>query len=384
VLLRNADNSELEPKAVRWRNTADSVEKFDLSRTIVDYVLREKQGVVVSDASQDERFNTGQSIVRFGIREVVCVPMKGRHETLGVLYLDTRSTPREILSKPVPGSKFTEDHLALAIAVAHQAALAVEETRYHHALLQAERLAAIGQTIAHLSHGIKNILQKLKSGNEILKLGITEKNDAYLQQGWKIAEKAQEKIYHLVLDMLSYSKEREPAIEMLDLNSLVQEVVNLCAARAKELGVKLECDLADGLPLVPVDPDGLHHALLNIIGNAMDAVEDRKNPHVVVGTRTDAEPGWVRILVVDNGVGIPPQKMVDIFKPFVSTKGAKGTGLGLAVSRKILREHGGDIVVQSQPSKRTTFMLRLPIKSPLAVDVSGTAEFRIPEPPEPD
>ena len=89
--------------------------------------------------------------------------MKGRHETLGVLYLDTRQHARDWwpTARRAPG-KFTEDHLALAIAIAHQAALAVEETRYHQAMVQAERLAAIGQTIAALSHHIKNILQGLR------------------------------------------------------------------------------------------------------------------------------------------------------------------------------------------------------------------------------
>src|SRR5439155_1100295 len=83
--------------------------------------------------------NTGQSILRFGIREVICVPMKGRHETLGVLYLDTRSTARDIVASNNPDGKFTEDHLKLAAAIAHQAALAVEETRYYQAMVQAER-----------------------------------------------------------------------------------------------------------------------------------------------------------------------------------------------------------------------------------------------------
>ena len=283
----------------------------------------------------------------------------------------------------MPGSKFTEDQLALAIAVAHQAALAVEETRYHHAMVQAERLAAIGQTIAHLSHSIKNILQALRSGNEILKLGLNEKDDALLQQGWRMADKAQGKIYDLVMDMLSYSKEREPAVELTDINGLGREVVDLCAPRAKELGIKLEYSPGEGLPQILVDPEGVHRALLNIVGNALDAVEDRKNPQVTVGARPDPETGWVRILVLDNGVGIPPEKVADIFKPFVSTKGSKGTGLGLAVSRKILREHGGDIIVQSQVGKGSKFILRLPIKSPLALDVSGTggACSGVPEPP---
>src|SRR6516225_3171309 len=210
IMLRNSDTGQFEPQAARWREGVEP-DKIAVSRTVMDYVLNEKQGVLVSDAAQDERFSAGQSIMRFGIREVICVPMKGRHETLGVMYLDTRSTARELVSHgQAAGGKFTEDHLALAIAIGHQAALAVEETRYHQALVQAERLAAIGQTIAAVSHHIKNILQGLRSGSDILKMGLAEKNETFLQQGWKMIEKNQEKIYSLVMDMLSFSKEREP------------------------------------------------------------------------------------------------------------------------------------------------------------------------------
>jgi signal transduction histidine kinase len=279
--------------------------------------------------------------------------------------------------------KFTEDHLKLAIAIAHQAALAVEDTRYHQAMVHAERLAAIGQAMAALSHHIKNILQGLRSGSEILKMGLADKNEALLQQGWKIAEKNQNKIYDLVMDMLSYSKEREPAIEETDANGIVQDVVELLQGRVKEIGAKLETRLQQDLCSVPADPEGLHRALLNIISNAIDAVEERKNP--TVGVITQLEPGaeWIRIIVVDNGVGIALDKQPEIFKPFVSSKGARGTGLGLAVSRKILREHGGDILVQSQPGKGSKFILRLPLKSPLSNDNSGTG-VGVPtlEPPE--
>src|SRR5262249_21341619 len=149
---------EFEPKALRWRDGGDGQQKMVISRTIMDHVLRQKEGILVSDATRDERFSSGQSIVRFGIREVICVPMKGRHETLGVLYLDTRTTAQDVIARQNPTGRFTEDHLKLASAIGHQAALAVEETRYHHAMVQAERLAAIGQTIAALSHHIKNIL----------------------------------------------------------------------------------------------------------------------------------------------------------------------------------------------------------------------------------
>jgi nitrogen-specific signal transduction histidine kinase len=381
------DSSEFQPKAVRWRHGINRQEKISISRTIMDYVLREKQGILVSDVARDERFQAVQSIVRHGISEIICVPMKGRHETLGVLYLDARTPSRDPLGAPLPGgkpaSKFTGEHLFLASAMAHQAALAVEETRYHQAMVQAERLAAIGQTIAALSHHIKNILQGLRSGSEILKMGLKDMDAVLLQQGWKNIEKNQGKIYDLVMDMLSYSKEREPNIESTDLNSVARDVLELMDSRAKELGIELSACLEETLPRCPVDPEGIHRALLNIVGNALDAVEGGEAPRVLVSTMREAEGKWVRFEVRDNGSGIPPEKINDIFRPFVSTKGARGTGLGLAVSRKILREHGGDILVRSQPGQGSLFILRLPLRSPLTPD-TGRTHTDLPALPPPE
>jgi signal transduction histidine kinase/pSer/pThr/pTyr-binding forkhead associated (FHA) protein len=380
VMLRNPETGQFEPKAVRFRESTNEGEIIGISRTIMEHVLRERQGVLVADAACDDRFSSGESIVRFGIREAICVPMKGRHETVGVLYLDTASTAKEVVERGSPSGKFTEDHLALAIAMAHQAALAVEETRYHQALVQAERLAAIGQTIAALSHHIKNILQGLRSGSEILQMGMAQKDNALLTKGWRIVEKNQGKIYDLVLDMLSFSKEREPAVEPTNLNCVVEEVVELLKGRAAEIGARVDTRLSKSLPEVPADPDGLHRALLNLVGNALDAAGEQSEPHVIIQTLLEPEGDWARIIVLDNGPGIPADKLDDIFKPFVSTKGAKGTGLGLPVSRKILREHGGDILVQSQVGKGSKFILRLPLKSPLSPEGAGTLHD-IPPPP---
>ena len=370
VMLRRDETGVLEPKAVLWRDGGAN-ERMTVSSTIVDYVLRERKGVLISDAASDERFAGGHSILRFGIREVICVPMKGRHETLGVLYVDTVCSARELVESAGPTGKFTEDHLALAIAIAHQAALAVEETRYHQAMVQAERLAAIGQTIAALSHHIKNILQGLRSGGDILNMGLAEKDEVLMQKGWRIVQKNQGKISDLVMDMLSYSKEREPAVEMTDLNALTREVLEVVEGRARERGTRLEASYQP-LPKVQADPQGLHHALLNVVSNALDAVEDRPDARVTVTTSPDPDDGWACVVVHDNGPGIPAEKVDDIFKPFVSTKGAKGTGLGLPVSRKILREHGGDILVQTQLGKGSRFLLRLPLKSPLGHENHAT------------
>jgi signal transduction histidine kinase/pSer/pThr/pTyr-binding forkhead associated (FHA) protein len=383
IMIREMSGTQFEPHSVRFRSDSDSNQKMTVSRTIMDWVLQQKQGVLISDASQDHRFASGNSITRFNIREVICVPMKGRHETHGVLFLDTVINTKQLAAqgKTDVEPKLTEDHLALAIAIAHQAAMAVEETRYHQAMVSAERLAAVGQAIAALSHHIKNIMQGVVFGSDMVRAALNEKDDALMKKGWKLVEKNQGKIHDLVLDMLSISKDREPAVEMMDLNSVVAETIDIVQGRAEQNNVKLEVRLSPSLPRVPADPDGVNKALLNIVSNAIDAVEDMEAPYV--GVQTLMEPGnqWIRIVVLDHGPGIAPEKINEIFRPFVSTKGSKGTGLGLPVSRKIFREHGGDITVESKPGKGSKFILRLPMKSQWLPDHGGTQE-QITLPPE--
>lgn len=352
VLLVDPDTGLLVPKAVRSRTGGG---QLAVSRTVATHVLKEKQGILVADAAGDERFRGRGSIARHQIREVICVPMKGRRDTVGVLFLDTLANAGLVENDPI---KFTEDHLKLAAAVAHQAALAVEETRYYQALIQAERLAAVGQTIAGLSHHIKNIMQGVRFGADMVQSGLDENDRELLTKGWILVEKNQTRIDELILDMLSFSKEREPLKEPTDLASLAADVLEVVRGRADDSGVALTL-AADPLPLVACDPDGIHRALLNVVSNAMDAVSDREAPRVEVTVRM--VDGQAEIRVSDNGPGIPIEKRGEIFKPFVSSKGSRGTGLGLPVSRKTLREHGGDVRVEGDEGTGATFVLQIPV-----------------------
>ncbi len=383
IMLKNPNTAAFEPKAVRFREGVNANEQIVISRTIMDFVLQEKQGILVTDAGKDKRFSSGKSIKRFNIHEVICVPMKGRHETHGVLFLDTLTSGKEIANRKredVPG-KFTEEHLALASAIAHQASLAIEETRFHHALVNAERLAAIGTTIAALSHHIKNIMQGIVFGSDMVRAGLADKDENILLKGWKLVEKNQGKIHELVMDMLSFSKEREPAIEIIDLNKVVEDVLEVVRGRADEMKANMEVRLSPALTEVPADPEGVHRALLNIVSNALDAVEGQDEPYVGVQTILEPSGQWARIVVIDRGPGIEPERLNDIFRPFVSSKGSRGTGLGLPVSRKIFREHGGDITVESIVGKGTKFILRLPMRS-AAAELHQTSEVNTIRPEE--
>jgi signal transduction histidine kinase len=382
-MLRNEDGT-LAPKAVRYRDGISRTEQLAVSRTIVDLVLKNGHGVLVSDVHADERFRSVESLHKHNIREAICVPMKGRREIVGVLFLDTQATLKQYVSRGQETGKFTEDHLHLASAIAHQAAIAVEESRYHQALVNAERLAAIGQTIAAMSHHIKNIMQGVRFGADLVRTALKDDDKELLGKGWKLVERNQSRIDVLILDMLSYSKEREPSIESTDLNELCEDVLGLLRGRANERGVTLDWRPGSGVSAVPCDSEGIHRAVLNIVSNALDAVEDRPNPRVAVQTILEPAGDWAKIIVVDNGPGIAEDALDDIFKPFVSSKGSRGTGLGLPVSRKILREHGGDILVQSVVEKGSKFSLRIPMKSAFAGDGIGATQLMTPVRPDPE
>ncbi len=368
-MVRDTDG-RLAPKAVRYREGVNRQEELAVSRTVVDHVLKEKQGVLVSDVYTDDRFRSVESLHRHNIREAICVPMKGRREVVGVLFLDTQSTLKQTMARGLDASKFTEDHLHLASAIAHQAAIAVEESRYHEALVNAERLAAVGQTIAALSHHIKNIMQGVRFGADMVRTGLKDEDRDLLGKGWKLVERNQNRIDELILDMLNYSKEREPAVEPTDLNKLCEDVLDVVRGRASDRGVTLEWHPGTGVSAVPCDPEGIHRAVLNLVSNAIDALEDREGAKLAVQTLLELEGSWVKVIVLDNGPGIPAEKLEEIFKPFVSTKGSRGTGLGLPVSRKVVREHGGDILVQSVIDKGSKFTIRLPMRSAFAGDGS--------------
>ena len=364
AMLRDHDTGELVPKAIRSQSAQATSDDFVVSRTVVDYVLNEKQGVLLGDASVDKRFEKGESIARHKIREVICVPMKGRHETVGVLFLDTHSRPSaDHAEQPM---KFSDDHLTLAIAVAHQAALAIEETWHYQAMLQSERLAAVGQTIAALSHHIKNIMQGVRFGSDMVRIGLKETDHELLAKGWRLVEKNQARIDHLILDMLSYSKDREPAFEPTDLHTLIREVLEIVQGRADDADVKIRLMFDDAMPTIQCDVDGIHRALLNLVSNALDALVDEETdtPQIIeIATQWIEAERIVEIVIHDNGPGIPPEVQADIFKPFVSTKGSRGTGLGLPVSLKIVQEHGGEVILESEPGEGTTFRMCLPVSN---------------------
>lgn len=368
IMLFDPGTRQLTSKARRDRNGSDATSSMTISRTILDYVLERREGVLTSDARDDDRFRSGNSVLRTGVREAICVPMQGRYDTVGVMYVDTTVPLADVTAGEQ--QRFTEEHLKLMIAIGHQAALAVEDTTYYSAMVQSERLAAVGQTIATLSHHIKNILQGIRGGSYLVEMGLDKNDQAVLRKGWDIVARNQNKISSLVMDMLSFSKQREPEPVPGSLVEVVEEVIETITQRAAEAGTEIVFTPPPAFPELLFDPEGMSRAILNVVTNALDAVDEAaqddpsREKRVTVALTADTGVGLCRIAVSDTGSGMDEETAATVFNLFVSTKGSRGTGLGLTVSQKIMQEHGGDITVTSTLGTGSTFTLQLPMTFP--------------------
>ena len=185
--------------------------------------------------------------------------------------------------------------------------------------MQSERLAAIGQTIATLSHHIKNILQGIRGGSYLVEMGLENEDLALIRKGWEIVNRNQGKISSLVMDMLSFSKEREPDPVPSDLVAVVTDIVETVHQRATEIGATIDWISPPDFPRLLFDPEGLSRAILNVVTNALDAVEGRDDGSIAIRVDRDSQAELVSITVTDNGAGMTPQAAADIFNLFVST-----------------------------------------------------------------
>jgi signal transduction histidine kinase len=239
-----------------------------------------------------------------------------------------------------------------------------EKTRQ---LLESEKMAAVGRVTAELSHTIKNIAGALKGGIYVLGRGIEDDNREYLQRGWEMVSGNVDKIKNLSLDLLNFGRGEELQLADTDPLHPIKEVLALLAPKAAEKSISLRSEMAEGLPVCRCDPEAVYLCLLNLVQNALEAFDDEaarlRDREVVV--RAFAPPGWaVAYTVSDNGPGMDSDTREQLFKGFFSTKGTRGTGIGLTMTKRIVERHQGKIEVLSSRGTGTRFTIYLP-DSPL-------------------
>ncbi len=239
--------------------------------------------------------------------------------------------------------------------------------KLEHDVIEAERLGAVGQTVAGLAHSIKNILMGLEGGKYIVSLGLNKNDKEMITEGWEMLERNFDKTTSLVKDFLSFSKGRLPELRSIKPADLVHEIVGLYKDIAAQSGIELKVEIPRAVKKAPLDPDGIHTCLTNLVSNAIDACQMGSQRGTEVTIRLVDEKGKLIFEVSDNGSGIDYDVKKKIFTTFFTTKGGEGTGLGLLTTRKIVQEHGGKIIVESEPEKGARFRMEFPRKRLLAL-----------------
>lgn len=351
VLLGTDPAGPLEPIVVRYRERPKSLDegRVPVSRTIIQHVLGRGEGILSTNAMSDRRFSSGDSVQDYGIRSAVCVPIVGGERMFGVIQIDSQ----------LAHFTFTDSQLRLLAAIGQLAGLALLSAERVRSRVRTERLAAMGEAVASLSHSIKNILQGLRGGADAVELSLNRGEVELAKEAWPILARNVDRILALTLNMLAWSRPATPELELADLNALVREVALLVERQAEHRRVALMLDLDEDVPPVPLDPNGIHQALMNVTMNAVEAAPPRHGV-VTIATRYHADRHEAEIAVADNGPGVPAAMRETIFEPFHSSKGQRGTGLGLAVTRRIVEEHDGSIELAGGDGGGACFRILLP------------------------
>ena len=251
-----------------------------------------------------------------------------------------------------------------------------EENRLRAKLIEQERLAAAGQTVAGVTHCMKNVLNGLKGGAYMVNIGLKRDKTELLEEGWGNVQKGIDRIGKLSLDMLSFCRDRKPNPVPTDPLRLARETADIVLNSARQEGVRILCYGDDTSP-VNIDPETIGHALLDLITNAVDACTEKfydkqERPQVHIGVKRENDKLFFS--VKDNGIGMDTTIRNELFTRFFSTKDAKGTGLGLCLTHKIVEEHRGSIEVESSPGKGSTFTISLPTNLPQGLNGNASKQ----------
>jgi PAS domain S-box-containing protein len=244
-----------------------------------------------------------------------------------------------------------------------------EELQMQVQLMRTKRMAALGQAITGIQHSIKNMLNVMKGGSYMVKLGLAKDDKDMLEEGWEMVREGIEDMTQMSMSMLDFARTRKLRLQPTDLGELVRKIHGISKAKFKAGGVELSVEVAEDLPKVVCDAEGIRSVVMDLISNALDACswkqyDPSEKPEVIIRVVPALRPGHIEIQVQDNAEGMTEEVRKRVFTPFFSTKEKKGTGMGLAVVARIVESHEGDTYVESEPGEGATFRVSLPIQGP--------------------
>lgn len=366
-------------------------EEFEISRGIVKEVEKKEESMVILDAQADTRFKIMESVLRYGLRSIICTPLKIKGKMIGLIYLDNK----------LVANLFTEEDLPLMDSLATQAAISIEnamayetikelnvglekkvqertkELRESHEelkdaykrlqttqaqLIQSSKMASLGQLVAGIAHEINNPLSFSISNVDLLKNKVEALyKEEPLEDIRKLFSRSMdglERVKKIVLDLRGFSRLDEAERKEADINEGIEHTLTIVGHLFKEQ-IKLNKELGD-IPRIECYPRQLNQVVMNLLVNAVEAIEGEGE----VGIKTYKQGENIVIEVSDSGMGIPEDIKDKIYDPFFSTKkGKEGMGLGLSICYGIVQTHKGRIEVESEVGKGSRFRVLIPLKS---------------------
>jgi signal transduction histidine kinase len=326
-----------------------SVDTIPISHTVFDWVLTEKVTLVSENLIEDQRFQESESISINDLRSIVCAPISGKNRVIGLLYAQANNLV----------SPFTKEDAKFVSAVANEIALNIDNIRFRKEMLSNERMAAVGLTVSNLAHNLKNLLAFNQTAVQLMDSYINENDYSRIEQKWHWIKNSLDNISKLSTDMLTYVKDDDLQRYPIDINALISDSRSVLENSLSGDGVKLEMSLTEQNALWVMDEVRLKQALLNLVINAADALKDREDARIVIETSVSNGRNLL-ISVADNGCGIAEGNKDKVLDLFFTTKGSRGTGLGLAMVQKFVEKSGGKLKFESEEGEGSVFKMFFP------------------------
>ncbi len=337
IMLRSAGSGNLEVTAERNRSGAEGDSEFQVSRTLLNWVLTEKIALMSQNATTDSRLQSSESIRSSLLRAVICVPFFAIGKVIGVLYVDSGELTQQM----------AQEDVAFTAAVANELALTIVNIQLQQSVIRNERMAAIGLTVSNLAHNIKNLTMMNRNASELMDLHLERVDDPEINKCWQIINKGLTRVTDLSMDMLEYARERELQPASTDVNRAIIDHTGDFAEDLKAKGIALRLDLAADNPNWVIDETQFQRALTNLVVNAVDAIGDRQNGEIRISSSIEAK-GRLVVAIQDNGSGMDAKTQKKVFDLFFTTKGSAGNGLGLPMVNKFIEASGGRLFLNSE------------------------------------
>ena len=241
-----------------------------------------------------------------------------------------------------------------------------------------DNLSSLGLKISSISHGIKSLLTGLDGSIYLVDTGLAKDDPQRVKEGWGAVKTIAGRIRKLVFDILYFAKEREPELESVNVLNFANDVAAAFETKARDKGIGFKCHFEAAKGVIKIDPGIMRLALFNLLDNALDACLEADAPQThQIGFNIKVEKEATVFEVEDNGIGMGPETLNKLFTLFFSSKGEKGTGMGLFIADKIVSQHGGKITVQSTPGQGSVFKVSLP--NELFPSTTKTDSIYVPE-----